>query len=702
MSVRKAILNRIKIAFVIVGIFSFGILYQIYKLQFVEGEKWEEISRTKGFQFRRVNATRGDLLSDDGRLLASSLPFYRVAFDPTQAADSVFDQKLDSLAFHLAQFFEEEDSAYYAETLRNARADTNRYKVLSRKLVSYRQKQQLEQWPIFRQGRIGGGVIFEKVEQRFQPYEPLARRTIGFVSRDTANQVIGRGLEYSFHKQLAGRDGEALYQRVPGGWKPVHDENRVMPVNGYDIVTTLDIEAQKEATKILESHLRKHRADYGALILMEVQTGEIKALANLTRSEGQYIEDYNYAIQGVREPGSTFKLASVMALLEERPSLSLEDTVLTGDGEYLFYEDCIMTDDALYGYGSIPFRSVFEKSSNIGVSRKVFEGFQANKEKFIEYLKKFGLTEPIDFQMMGEGTPFINQPGLDTWSGCSLPWMSIGYEVQLSPLQLLAFYNGVANDGKMIEPIIARQIRDGQIPIQSFEPRIINPKLCSDRTLRTVRSLLEGVVARGTARSIRSDQYTIAGKTGTAQKFQGGKYTKQYYASFVGYFPAEKPTYSCIVVIDQPRGDAQYGGEVAAPVFRELADWMYIRRITLDLKPTTQPAYTKALPYIRAGYAEDLAFIGRELGLPMQQGNHQYWVKTNIENDSIISLQPQVWEEDEVPNVVGMTFKDALYLLENRGMNIRSAGNGHRITRQSLKPGTKINRRKQVIYLRLG
>ena len=512
----------------------------------------------------------------------------------------------------------------------------------------------------------------------------------------------GRGLEKSFHEQLAGQDGEALFQRVSSGWKPVYDENRVMPINGRDVVTTLDIEVQQEANDILKKHLKKHRANYGCLILMEVKTGEIKAMVNLGRSQGEYVENYNYAIgsQGVKEPGSTFKLASMMAILEEDPTIQLTDTVNSGDGKYKYEENCVMTDDALYGYGMIPVRSVFEKSSNIGVSRMVYKVFEPKPEKYIEYLRKFGLTEPLGFQMQGEGAPFVNNTNLDTWSGCSLPWMSIGYEVKLSPLQILAFYNGIANDGRMITPIIAKEIRDGQLLIDKFEAKVINPKLCSDRTLSRVKELLVGVVKRGTARGIRSDEYTIAGKTGTAQKLKNGRYTKNYYASFVGYFPAEKPSYSCIVVVDQPRGNAQYGGEVAAPVFRELADWLYIRRNTIDLKPTDEPAYANAFPVIKAGYSTDLTYIANELGIPVAAQNSQEWVRSTT-TDSVLVLRDQHMAEETVPNVIGMTLKDALYLLENKGMQVRSAGRG-RVTKQSLRSGTKIRNSKQVIYIRLG
>jgi len=676
------------------------ILVKIVDIQWVNGEKWRTMAEENSLKYKQVEATRGNILSDNGSLLATSLPFYRVALDPSISSDEIFNSSIDTLSFLLADYFEDKTAEEYAFELKEARANNRRYKVLSRKMVKYHDKKVMEKWPIFKEGRLKGGVIFEKLERRFKPFESLGRRMIGFVREDSADEVRGVGLEFSFHKKLAGVDGEALYQRMPGGdWKPVNDESHIRPENGLDIQTTIDIDIQDYATDVLENALYRNYANYGCVLIMEVETGEIKAMVNLSKnSSGQYVEDYNYAIgpQGTTEPGSTFKAVSMMALLEET-NLSTNDTVNTGDGEYVYYDDCAMRDAAYYGYGKIPVRTVFEKSSNIGISKLVFRYFREKPDKFLEYLKKFGIADPLGFQMMGEGKPFFNRPGTPGWSGCSLPWISIGYEIKLSPLHLLAFYNAIANDGKMVKPMIVKRIMKSHKLLEEYEPELISEKICSDKTLKVIQSLLEGVVQRGTAREIRTDRFKIAGKTGTTQKIRNGKYTKRYYTSFAGYFPADDPKYSCIVVIDDPKGNAQYGGEVCAPIFAEIADKMYVKGIHKSLPDTLID--DGVFPMIQAGNYEDLEKLCDEFGLKQLELNTSMWVRSELAGDTI-----QWWDnrmaEGTVPDVRGMTLRDALYVLENQGLKVRARGKG-RVQKQSLRPGQSI-RKGGVIYISLG
>ncbi|MGB0522814.1 MAG: penicillin-binding protein [Flammeovirgaceae bacterium] len=701
MGVKNSILVRIRVAFVAIVVVLGLVVVKMIDIQVVNGEKWREVARENGLQYRKVKATRGNILSDNGNFMATSLPFYQLAIDPTVANQEVFNANIDTLCRLFEGFFQEKTAEEYANEIREARDTRSRYFVVSRKRhVSYQERKELEKWPIFNLGRYRGGVLFEKVDKRFRPFDPVARRTVGFlIESDSTGELKGRGIEYSFNDELAGVDGEALYQRIAGSrWKPVEDESMVRTENGYDIETTINLDIQDKATEMLKKALMRRAAKYGVMILMEVETGEIKAMVNLGKdSKGRYRENYNYAVgsQGVNEPGSTFKTASMLALLEAT-DIKVNDTINTGDGKYMFYEDCIMTDAAVYGYGRLSVQKVFEKSSNIGVSKMVFRHFQDNPKLFYEYLSKFNLTKPIGFQMMGEGEPNVNQPGSEMWSGCSLPWMAIGYEVQVSPLHLVAFYNAIANGGKMIEPLLVKRVlRGGHIVEKEFSPRVLNPKICSERNLEIIQQMLEGVIEHGTANNIYTEEYKIAGKTGTTHKLYKGRYVDKYYTSFVGYFPADKPKYTCIVGIDEPQGDDHYGGSVAAPVFRELADWLYVVGVEKELDEL-EIANADA-PYIRSGKYTDLVNLTDELGVKTVPMNTEDWVYTSNQGDTVL-LKNNIFHDELVPDVTGMVLKDALYILENQGLTVKVIGTGARVRKQSLKVGRKV-RPGYVIYL---
>lgn len=674
------------------------IVFRLMDIQWVNGEKWEKVAEENGLRIMRVNATRGNILSDDGSLMATSLPFYKLAIDPTVASDTLFNAYVDTLSVLLATYFLDKTPETYANELREARLAGKRYKLLNKSLVNYHHRELMQQWPIFKEGRLRGGVIFEKVEKRFMPFDGLARRVIGFVREDSANQVKGVGLEYSYHNKLAGMKGEALFQRLPGGeWKPLNDASFLRPRQGFDIQTTINMAMQDHATQVLKSALVKHAANYGTLTIMEVATGEVKAMVNLTRTpRGEYVEDYNYAIgpQGTTEPGSTFKLASFMALLEET-DIDLQDTVNTHSGRFEFYEECVMTDPTAYGYGKIPVKSVFEKSSNIGTSRLTFLHFREKPGKFLEYLDRFGLSRPLNFQMLGEGKPYFNRPGEIGWSGCSLPWMSIGYELKISPLQLLMFYNAVANNGKLLAPMVTKRIVQGNKVMEEFDPMVLQESICSEKTAKALQSLLEGVVERGTAREIRTPEYKIAGKTGTAHKIKQGKYVNSYYSSFVGYFPADQPKYSMIVAIDDPQSGVHYGGDVAAPVFRQVADRLFIE-IDNQLTEEVQEAVT--FPLIRAGYYQDLALLCDAFNLKQLSMNTSKWVRAQTEGDMIQWVDNSTGD-GRVPDVRGMTLRDALFVLENLGYTVKSRGKG-RVVTQSLTPGSRA-RAGGVIFISL-
>ena len=691
MNIKRSILLRVRVVFILVALVAGAIPYRIAQLQLKDGDKWREKAETINFQYREVPATRGNIYAGDGSLLATSLPFYRVAIDPTIVKEDRFKSKIDSLAQKLSAFYKDKSATAYKRMITDARKDHKRYLVLNRQQIGYQDMQEMAQWPIFRGGRLGGGVLFEKVEKRYRPFNSLASRTVGFLNEDE----YGAGIEYSFNDYLKGQDGKALFQRLAGGsWKPVFDAEDVKPENGYDVITTLDVNIQDVAETALLRQLVDREAEFGSVIVMEVKTGQIKAIANLqkNKSGNGYGENYNFAIgdQGNTEPGSTFKLLSMLALLEEN-KISLNDKIETGNGAHKFY-DRTMRDAKNGGYGTLTIREAFEKSSNVAVSKLVDEHFGSSPSKFMAYMDQVGIKEPFGFQLVGEGKPYFKKPGDKNWYGTSLPWISIGYEIKVNPLHTLALYNAVANGGTMMKPYIVKAIAKGNTLEEEYEPEIVRKAIASEKTIKLLQELLEGVVVRGTAKNIANADYKIAGKTGTAQKLIDGRYTQKYYTSFAGYFPADHPKYSMIVVIDNPKGFAAYGGDVSAPVFKEIADRIYA--LDIELNPHNQSQIFQAentnpkMPYIRAGRGEEMNEIFEELGVKASPANSEQWVRT-VSTGETIQWQNTEVDTPQIPDVTGLPLRDALFILENKGLKVNYSGKGV-VKNQSLTPGTEL------------
>ncbi|RTQ45426.1 PASTA domain-containing protein [Hymenobacter gummosus] len=698
-SVKKSIVTRVRLAFLGVLLFSSAIVWKIQRIQYEEGDKWRSLEQQRRIVYQPVFATRGSIFAADGRsIMATSLPFYRVAWDPSVVGKELFDSKVDSLAMLLSRFFGDRSQQEYRRRLKNAYGAGSRYMRLNSRQINFQEKKLLAAWPIFRAGKNKGGVIFEKVDKRFRPFGGLAQRTIGFVNEEKH----GAGLEYTYNKELAGKNGEALFERLPGGLlKPVYDGTEIKPQAGLDIMTTIDINLQDVAENALLRSLMDNNAQYGTVILMEVKTGEIKAVANLGRvADGVYREDYNYAIadQGRTEPGSTFKLASMMALFEDNPELDLNDTVNTGRTGQMKIAGAVKTDS--HPYGKISVQQVFEKSSNIGVAKLVNDHFAGKPSEYTDYLKKFGLHQPLGFQMAGEAKPYVKDPSDRTWSHTSLSTMSIGYELKLAPLQTLAFYNAVANGGVKIQPVIVKEIRQADQVLEHYETKVLNPKICSDATLAKVKAMMEGVVTHGTARGIRTPDFSIAGKTGTAWKFKNGRYTKTYSTSFCGYFPADKPKYSCIVVVDSPKNGRIYGADVAAPVFREVADKAMARDQASQRPLLARAPVRKArVPAAHVGMQEDLQLVCSRIGVTNQaQGTAaDDWVRADTQRSSkALQWAPLLVQRGRMPSVAGLSRRDALYLLENRGLRVRTVGTG-RVSRQSIAAGQPVKRGSSVM-----
>jgi cell division protein FtsI (penicillin-binding protein 3) len=695
-NIKRSILLRVRVAFLFIVLFAIAVIIKTGHIQFVEGEKWAAMGERISFDYKRVKATRGNIYSDNGSLLATSLPFYKVAFDATQPKGEIFDKKVDSLAYHLARFFRDKSKTDYKHMLKDARATNKQYVILSRKRINYQEKKMMMEWPIFREGRLRGGAIFEKIDVRYHPFANLSRRTVGYINENDK----GAGLEYSFNEQLGGQDGYAYYQKIAGGhWKPVFDATNVKAIDGLDLQTTLDINLQDVSETALHKAMVQHNADDGLVVVMDVKTGEVKAISNLSSNgRGGFSEKFNFATGQVFEPGSTFKLVTIIALLEDSP-VELTDSVDTGNGSFNFYNKTVR-DHEEGGLGMVTVQEAFEHSSNVAMAKLVDKHFGLRPQKFVDYLDKLKQSVPLGIQILGEQPPKIKRPGEKGWSGISLPWLSHGYGIETTPLHTLALYNAVANNGVMIKPVFVKSVKKADEDEEIFATEVLNKSICSDKTLNRLKLLLEGVVENGTAKNIRGTHYRIAGKTGTAQILEKGRYTKKYITSFVGYFPAHEPKYSAIVLIKNPRGWYQYGSSVAAPVFKEIADNIYSRDINLhqpmDIKKF---AVQEVLPVIRAGNQQELTLLCNELGISNHSQTEEEWVRST-RNGSGVNWKKAQASKELVPDVMGMTFRDAIFLLENSGLHVTYEGKG-RVVKQSLTAGGRIGKGSRI-YIKLG
>lgn len=696
MDVKKDILWRIYLAFLLICAMGLAIIVQIVRIQFVQGDEWRAKQDSMTLSFEPIEASRGNIFSDDGSLLATSVPIYDIRFDTraNSLTDEVFNAGIDSLAQALSSLFKDKSWQDYHHEIKEARVEKNRYYLIQRN-VSYTELQQLKKFPILRMGRNKGGLIIDEKNMRQLSFGQLASRTIG-----TVRDIKPVGVEASFNSDLKGAGGQRLMQRIGGNAKmPVRDKDEVEPRDGNDLVTTLDINIQDVAEHSLEQHLREHNADHGCAVLMEVSTGAIKAIANLSRTkEGEYVENFNYAIAEASEPGSTFKLASLMAALQDG-LIELTDTVNVGDGTATYYGKK-MPDAHPPKSPKLSIQQAFESSSNVGISRVIYQHYLKNPEAFVSRLKSFGLSQKLGLQIEGEGQPFIKNVTDKSWSGLSLPWISIGYESKLTPLQTLTFYNAVANNGRVVKPMFVSKILNHGKVIREFSSEIIRDSIASPDVLAKARQLLEGVVQRGTASVLNKSPYKIAGKTGTAQIFNNKYgYDKEhmtYQASFVGYFPADKPKYSCIVVVYAPSNDVYYGGAVAAPIFKEIADKVYSNHLDMNESPIQTDSIVKTIPIAKAGQQKDLNKVLAKLNLTSESSDPDaYWVSVDARSAQLKTNERKTIS-GLVPNVVGMGLRDALYILENAGLNVRINGKGW-VTRQSIQAGSRIRKGQQIL-----
>jgi len=663
----KKISYRIYLVAFAIFVMAVLISIKLTNIQWVEGDYYRQLAKDRTVKNFTIPANRGNVYSADGSLLATSIPNYIIRFDALAPKQSDFNTHLQPLADSLSVMFGKPALQYYND-LRRARTHKNRYCLIAKDL-SYTEMLRIKSFPLFKLGAYKGGIITEQKTIREHPIGRIAERTVGYERIDTDGEKLYVGIEGAFANYLNGKDGRQMMQKIAKNqWKPISDVNEVEPVDGYDVVSTIDVYIQDIAHHALLKQLEYYEADHGCVVVMETKTGYVKAISNLGRAEdGSYYETVNYAVGESSEPGSSFKLAGLIAMLEDKKVDTSK--VFDSHGGDVVINGRHVRDSHTGGYGKISLARGFEVSSNTVLVQAVYESYKDNPQQFVDHLNRFGLNKRLGISIKGEGKPYIPQPGDKYWSRTTLPWMGFGYNVSLTPLQTLTFYNAVANNGEMVKPLFVKEIKEWDKVIKKFDKEVINPKICSQETINKVRAVMENVVKRGTGKKLYSPNFSMAGKTGTAQVNygKGGKTNgDMYYSStFVGYFPADEPQYSCVVIINKPHvAKGYYGADVSGPVFRRIAQKIF----------TDAPSTNK------------VKLLDKKLKV-QEDLYASYYDKQNKGT------------ADVVPNIIGMSGMDAVALLGNMGLKVQIIGVG-KVKKQSLAPGQGYNK-NQTITLEL-
>lgn len=686
-NIKKGIMGRVFFGMGLVVLFAFVVSFQMFKVQIVEGEKWLRFSDSATIIHQDISPARGNIYSDDGSLLSTSMPIYDIRWDATVVNKDTFDAQVNGLAIELSVLFPDHTASYYLAMLKKARAEKKQY-LLIRRRVSYYEQKAIRQMAIFRKGRYKGGILTELSNKRVKPAGELAQRTIGYSTKDN----LGVGLERSYTLDLGGSEGKRLVQRISGGFRPLNDENLIEPQNGRDVHTTINIDFQEIAHRSLEKALLTHQAKNGCVIVMEVATGKVKAMANLKRREdGSYGELYNYAVGASYEPGSVWKVFSAMAALEDG-FIDVNDTMDIMNG-YREYYGKPMRDSDMGRYQKMSFKQAFARSSNVAFSSIIFDNYSKKPGNYISYLRKLDLDKTTGIEILGEGKPFLNHPENKSWSQLTLPWLAIGYENQHTPLQLLTAYNGIINDGQMLKPQIVNRVTDAGIVTKDNNKKVKAIRVCSKETSDKIKEITAAVFTEGSARNVNGSVVAMAGKTGTAQIATAGQYqkTKKYNASFVGHFPADKPVYSIYVRVTEPSNGQFYASYVAAPVFAEVAENIF----TISVKDEIVTSDKNKPPY-RSGYYSDFSILNKVLDVQMTEEVNADVVKLNATKGTAL---PLATKDSKMPNVKGLGARDAMYLLELNGLKVKIRGIGE-VVEQSPVAGTQISAGRTV-YIRL-
>lgn len=659
----KNISYRIYLVAFFLFIMAVAIAVKLTNIQWVEGDYYRKLAKERTVKNFVIPANKGNIYSADGSLLATSIPNYEIRFDAVAPKTEVFEKNIKQLADSLGKLLNKSSDTFERE-LRRARVNKSRYFLVARDL-SYTEYIAIKSFPLFNLGAYKGGIIVEQETVREHPIGKIAERTIGYIGRDVNGHINPVGVEGAYSNYLNGKDGRILKQKIAKGqWKPISDVNQVEPQDGYDVISTIDVFIQDIAHHALLKQLEEYQADHGCVVVMETKTGYVKAISNLGRNEktGMYSERLNYAVRESHEPGSTFKLVDLMALLDDK----LVDTsaVFDSKGGEIKYFGKSVRDSHEGGYGKISLARGFEVSSNTVMVQAVYNNYKSNPTQFVNHINSYGLNKKLGIGFNGEGAPYIPQPSDKKWSRLTLPWMAFGYNVSVTPLQTLAYYNAVANNGEMVKPLFVSEIKEWNKTIKKYDKVVLNPRICSQETIHKLKAILENVVKRGTGSKLYSKDFSMAGKTGTAQVnyAKAGGAEKYYASSFVGYFPADHPKYSCIVVVHKPNttNNNYYGADVAGPVFKRIA-----QKIFTD-SPTTN----------------EIKNLNRKI--QKQESNYNsYYAKAQKKIKSI-------------PNVRGMAGMDAVALLENLGLKVKAIGIG-KVKKQSLQAGENINKNATII-----
>ncbi len=709
MEVKRDILWRVYLCFIGIVIFSLAIIGRAIYIQQAQGEYWITQANKQQQHFVDIDAQRGTIYSEDGSMLSTSIPFFDIYID--FGADGLrekegkrFKENVDSLAYSLAAFFKDKSKKEYKNLLEAGYRRKDRYFQLKKNLT-FQQYKVLRGFPLVRQGRNRSGFIAEEKGKRLNPFGLLANRTIGlsreYMTSDGKIKNTNVGLEKTYDTLLKGESGKRLVRFLAGGAYVPVEGSEIEARNGKDIITTLDVNIQDIAENALLKVMEENECVTGTCIVMEVKTGKIKAIANLGRTaEGKYWEDLNYAIRA-SEPGSTFKLATMLAVLEDNHA-TLDTKVDLENGRWKVHTRTVY-DSEPHNRNNVTIKEAFEYSSNVGMAKMVMSYYNKRPEQFISHLRRLRFDQPSGIDLLGETDPVIKNPKSRTWSATSLPWMSFGYEVLVSPLQTLMLYNAVANDGKLMKPYLINAVTESGIVIRNNEPEVLEEKICSESTLKQLQQALLGVCTTegtGTGYKLFKDAgYHVAGKTGTALVANGkrGYADRIYQSSFAGYFPAEDPKYSCIVVIkNKPFAKKYYGAAVAGPVFKEVSDKLFALNaddgkqgpLIMQAKDSSQFYY--------AGAAKDVRVVLNTLQINYADSlNKQEWAKMYAVNYEPV-LKGQEFQQQQMPDVRGMGLRDALFVLEQMDLNVMVRGKG-RVKSQSLNPGSGIIKNQKVI-----
>jgi cell division protein FtsI (penicillin-binding protein 3) len=656
------ILNRLYFVAGCMFIFGIAVVVKLLTIQYVNGDKYRKLAEERTIEDRPIPANRGNVYSVNGNLLATSIPKYDIRIDTKTPKDKLWQEQLGPLCDSLSKYSGKSVS-YYKENLRKARAKQNRYYLLARD-IGYSEYLRLRDFPLLKLGAYKGGLIVEQTTKREHPMGGISMRTIGYERIDEQGNITRAGLDGAFgEKYLKGKDGHRMKQKIgKGQWKPISDNNEVEPQDGYDVYTTIDVNIQDIAHHSLLEQLEKYDAEHGCVVVMEVKTGEIRAISNLGKSKsGKYYEKRNYAVWESHEPGSTFKLMAMMVALEDKV-IDTSTIIDAGNGSKRFYGRSI---NDTRGYGKISAGTAFEKSSNVGLATIIDEHYSKQPKKFINRLKSWKLHENLNLPIVGEGDPVIPQPGDKIWSINALPSIAYGYNLQLTPLQTLTFYNAVANNGEMLKPRFLRQVKELDREIETFDKEIRVKKIASDETIKKAQKLLENVVERGTGKGMYSKYFSMAGKTGTARTDYANneKWLKdrKYISSFAGYFPVENPKYSCIVVIHKPSTKVgYYGADVTGPVFKRIAQKIFTDTPIID--------EVESLEVKNASIEKE----------------HEYYSDISIKYETIM------------PSIIGLPIMDAMALCENLGLKVKMNGNGT-VKKQSIPKGQKVKKNQTIV-----